>query len=420
MDNFALRCFNSLSQDREVSGVQVASTLLQLPSYYTLNYNFTRINLWWLRRYVRSIVPLGQSRRDTLQSDTIGEEPCNYDQAATAPANIFDNYRLRGNLLSSLSIFEYCMIVRTKRRQDATTEDVPFEDTRPRHRSHIQRLAQSPSQTATVTLQGELTEFQSSEDSVPDGNPTTTAIQNDLAEVLLGLFIPWQDLPSLFQRTHPTAAATHDILHYVWTYVEPTLPPHIRTFAENIELLRKSKSDCQADAIFRSHSNECVSPIDQDLANPPYPVSDSEDEDPHLSQNLDGLLTKETLLAAFLAISRRWMKEAQDAQRQITTLASFSFLPLSFSYQISDPSTFLTAHCISPPVSVSFRHPPCTTGRTILRILRGSQIKILTPKRQQPLSRTLTTLMSTLSTTSYCLYSLTQTQSLTCCIFARD
>jgi transcriptional regulator of met regulon len=28
MDNFALRCFNSLSQDREVSGVQVASTLL--------------------------------------------------------------------------------------------------------------------------------------------------------------------------------------------------------------------------------------------------------------------------------------------------------------------------------------------------------------------------------------------------------
>jgi hypothetical protein len=37
LDNFALRCFNSLSQDREVSGVQVASTLLGLPSYYTLH-----------------------------------------------------------------------------------------------------------------------------------------------------------------------------------------------------------------------------------------------------------------------------------------------------------------------------------------------------------------------------------------------
>ncbi|KAH7021701.1 hypothetical protein B0J12DRAFT_545000, partial [Macrophomina phaseolina] len=34
-DNFALRCFNTLSHDREISGVQVASTLLQLPTYYT-------------------------------------------------------------------------------------------------------------------------------------------------------------------------------------------------------------------------------------------------------------------------------------------------------------------------------------------------------------------------------------------------
>jgi hypothetical protein len=33
LDNFVLRCFNSLAQDREVSGVQVASTPLTLPSY---------------------------------------------------------------------------------------------------------------------------------------------------------------------------------------------------------------------------------------------------------------------------------------------------------------------------------------------------------------------------------------------------
>ncbi|KAE8155906.1 hypothetical protein BDV40DRAFT_306572 [Aspergillus tamarii] len=46
MDNFALRCFNSLSHDREISGVQVTSTLLQLPTYYTINYNFIWVNLW--------------------------------------------------------------------------------------------------------------------------------------------------------------------------------------------------------------------------------------------------------------------------------------------------------------------------------------------------------------------------------------
>jgi hypothetical protein len=56
MDHFELRCFNILSHDREISGVQIASTLLQLPTYYTVNYNFVQVNLWWLRQYVRSMI----------------------------------------------------------------------------------------------------------------------------------------------------------------------------------------------------------------------------------------------------------------------------------------------------------------------------------------------------------------------------
>jgi hypothetical protein len=74
------------------------------------------------------------------------------------------------------------MLVRTKRLKDTTSDDLPFAETHPRHLTHIQRLAQSPSQKATVTFQGELTEFQSVEDSVPGGHPTT-AIQNNLAEI---------------------------------------------------------------------------------------------------------------------------------------------------------------------------------------------------------------------------------------------
>jgi hypothetical protein len=35
--NFLLRCFNALALDREVSGVQIASSLLQLPSYNVLH-----------------------------------------------------------------------------------------------------------------------------------------------------------------------------------------------------------------------------------------------------------------------------------------------------------------------------------------------------------------------------------------------
>ncbi|KAH8693878.1 hypothetical protein BGW36DRAFT_429907 [Talaromyces proteolyticus] len=37
VNNFALRSFNALSHNREISGVQVASVLLQLPTYYTID-----------------------------------------------------------------------------------------------------------------------------------------------------------------------------------------------------------------------------------------------------------------------------------------------------------------------------------------------------------------------------------------------
>lgn len=288
MDKFALRCFNSLSQDREVSGVQVASTILQLPSYYTLNYNFARINLWWLRRYVRSIIHPEQLQSQT-PSDSIGEEPCNYDRCTTTAANIFDNYKFRGDLLSSLCIFEYCMVVRTKRRQDATAEDIPFHETHPRHRTQVQRLARSTSQLSTATLQGELTEHQSSEDAVLGGHPLTAAIQNDLAEILLGLFIPWQNLHSLFHEAPTATGSTTGDLHYTWTSVEPTLPSYIRTFAQNIELLRKSKEDCHADMTLRNLSRQHTSPLDQELTIPPYPVSDSEDESMLNSQTGDSI-----------------------------------------------------------------------------------------------------------------------------------
>lgn len=57
MDTFALGCFDSLTHDCEVSGVQVASTLLHLLSYYALNSKFVRVNLWWFRRYVHALRP---------------------------------------------------------------------------------------------------------------------------------------------------------------------------------------------------------------------------------------------------------------------------------------------------------------------------------------------------------------------------
>ncbi|OJJ51893.1 hypothetical protein ASPSYDRAFT_37735 [Aspergillus sydowii CBS 593.65] len=236
LDNFALRCFNSLSHDREVSGVHVASTLLGLPSYYTLHHNFIRINLWSLRQHIRSLTHL--HRPSETSSAALTEE--------------------------------------TVTLEDATLDDIPFEEKHPRHSTHMQRLARSPSQTLTVTLQGQLTEFQTVEDSIPGGHPTTTAIENDLAEILLGLFIPWEKLATFVLSDSPPTRSIH-----------------------------------------------------HELAGPPYPVSDSDEETRQLAPTADEALDTETLLAAFFAISRRWALETLDAQRHLPTIASSSLPPES-------------------------------------------------------------------------------------------
>ncbi|KAJ5215235.1 uncharacterized protein N7498_001642 [Penicillium cinerascens] len=68
IDNFALRCFNSLAHDREVSSVQVASTLLHLPNYYTVDTKFA---------------------------------------GDIAPVSLFDNYKWRGVDLATFSFFNH-------------------------------------------------------------------------------------------------------------------------------------------------------------------------------------------------------------------------------------------------------------------------------------------------------------------------
>jgi hypothetical protein len=199
LDKFALRCFNTLAHNREISGVQVASILLNLPTYYTVSYNFNRINLWWLRQYVRQIIePTNIDNGES--SSPMDEEPYAYEAGRTAPISIFDNYKWRRPYLACLTLFEYCMLVRPRHIQDAIIDDLCFDLPHPQSKTHMQRLAHDSSQVATINFNRQLTEFQASENAVPGGHPKMVASMNDLAEILLGLFIPWDRLPVLFQE----------------------------------------------------------------------------------------------------------------------------------------------------------------------------------------------------------------------------
>jgi hypothetical protein len=131
----------------------------------------------------------------------------------------FDNYKCRGPLLASLSLYEYCMLVQTRNQWNSNIDDIAFDPSHPRHETLIQHLAHRHKDLATVTFIGQLTEFQAEEDSIQGGHPKTDDIVNDIAEILLGLFVPWQDLPPLFIR-HATSLNPYT---RVWSAVEP---PH--------------------------------------------------------------------------------------------------------------------------------------------------------------------------------------------------
>lgn len=317
LDNFALRCFNTLSHDREISGVQVASTLLNLPTHYTINYNFVRINLWWLRRYIRDLIQpvnidVGES------SDPMAEEPCTYEAGGTAPVSMFDNYRWRGPQLERITLFEYCMLVRIKSVRDATTDDVDFDVSHPQSNTHVQRLAHTSSQVSTVTFNGQLTEFQVSEDAVPGGHPKTAANMNDLAEMLLGLFVPWGQLPALFQEHANAVPIQRDACSRIWEIIEPALTPHFRRFAANIELLRKSREDSLADAKLQEAPVRVNGLIDRDI-NELEIGNFALDSDDSLA-NLDESVNVETLIAAYHSITKLWDHETLLAGRRIPSL----------------------------------------------------------------------------------------------------
>jgi hypothetical protein len=77
IDQFALQYFNTLSHDSKISSVQMVSSLVQLLTYYTSNYNFIQVNLWWLRKYFHAAVNTVESLGKGT-TNLIDKEQCIY------------------------------------------------------------------------------------------------------------------------------------------------------------------------------------------------------------------------------------------------------------------------------------------------------------------------------------------------------
>ena len=164
-----------------------------------------------------------------------------------------------------------------------------------------------------VYFNGQLSEFQTEEESIRGGHPKTTAIKNDLAEVLLGFFVPWDQLQYLFQQHASEYSTKRDACFKIWNIVEPTLQPHIRDFAQNFELLRKSREDAMVDAA----QHESLNSFD-DIDNFNSGDINLDNEDPLIPLNHE--FSNESLISAYYNISTSWYKGGLATSKHIPSL----------------------------------------------------------------------------------------------------
>lgn len=144
---------------------------------------------------------------------------------------------------------------------------------------------------------------------------------NDLAEIFLGLFVPWETVPDLFRRH----AGRPNIYSHIWALTKLTLAPHNQEFTANIELLRKSKEDCQVDAMLRQSEYRYAEVFDRyinhlhqtDLG------SDSEQNGDCIIAPEDERFIAETLIAAYYTVTKIWSRDYFVAAKRTPILTDF-------------------------------------------------------------------------------------------------
>ena len=314
---FLLRLYNALAQDQEISGVQIANSLLQYPNHYTNFANFSYTNLWSLRQCIRSLL-----QPPTERTDTLGDESCFLHVGNPNPVNSFDNYRFRGQLLADYCFYEYSMLVRKCPAHDATSGDCQYDPSHPKYTSSVQRLARNHAQVWTVSFYGQLSQCQDEEDQVRRGHCTTSAIRNDLAEILLAFFVPWHKIRPLFDFYCSGYATQEGGYSRLWHIVEPTLAPHLRQYARNFSLLQKSKEEVAVDKALQEDETEGLGNVEI--------LDDAEPEniDPDLYSHIES----EGLIMACHQIMASWHQDELAAAQRFPMLNT-SWSP---SYDLQD------------------------------------------------------------------------------------
>jgi hypothetical protein len=189
MSKFALKAYNRFTRDVEVGAPAVAHFLLGQPSaYIPKNEKSVTINFYWVKMKIQKVV---NSLLDEISPEVVAESVNQYINfnSRTRRPSIYENYEHRSTRLAHLCFYEYTaqIFVQTVKAARNRLFCFPFDVTHPLHATHIQVSISSSKSLKTPSLCGSFTSISEKENDILD---TTLQTQDEIHEVLLGLFYP--------------------------------------------------------------------------------------------------------------------------------------------------------------------------------------------------------------------------------------
>ena len=107
----------------------------------------------------------------------------------------------------------------------------------------MQQHFTNPGSPAEFKLLGPLFDSDALGDIISADDPGTVEGHNDIAVILLALFVPWDRLQPLFADMGATDDNYSSFCWAIWCLCYPTLDDHVKYYATNVLQMRKSKID---------------------------------------------------------------------------------------------------------------------------------------------------------------------------------
>ena len=228
LDKFALKVFNCLVYDREISDPLVASYLLGLPDHYTLLNNVKSINLaiYWKRfpEFVLHIYKLLLAVNDFVR----------LQYQTSASSTMFDHYRCQMSRLQNFCLFVYMRIINISPQKLANSNDIDFESSHLRHQPHLQQHFMKSGSQAKVKLLGPWFGSDGLGNIISADDFGIAESHNDIVVILIALFVPWDCLHSLFTDMGTTDDNYSSLYWVIWYHCYSMFNDNVKYYATNI------------------------------------------------------------------------------------------------------------------------------------------------------------------------------------------